>query len=731
MQLEVDSATVAGDGRKGAGRITLFARAYRPLWALVAGWVAFLAGCAAAYLNPAPAPPHPMTRPARTSPATAHPAGFGAQRATGLAESHHALTQAERALAGGDLSAAGSWLERAGVTPDAAGFLAFRASWLAARLALAQDRRQEALVAARTAAALAADEAVLEAALVLGDALHRSGRSLEALDAWLRAAGSPFLPYRGDLWDELAGRLYEAAMSLPLDSPDARASLLRAGRALYRMGRYAEGVAVFSRAGWQEQRPEVVVELARGLAATGERLRRLELLRGALAEGKTPEWPAATVSALRLQLAEEWMNRGETGKARDEYLAVLRQAPRTPAAGEALYALVRMELEGTSPALARQRVEVLGPAAAGTRGWRDALLAILAAAYPGTHPTQAPSAVSPRDLETARWALATLASEAGSDPAYLYWQARLLDDFRLAGSGGVPGPDMAPGAGVEALVAHLHGLHPLSYYSVLARRRWPELAPPLAEGGTPGQPPAAALTPALAELAHAGFTYEVAMELRWRVPGEPSRDQAAALALWELQAGRHAAALGRLTRLAFAKGYGPYDPLPRWLMEALFPRPFREVVESEARRHGVDPLLLFAVMREESAFEPRARSAAGAFGLMQLLVSTAGWMAGRQSQPAPTVEMLYDPAVSVRLGAAYLRFLLDRFPEPALAVAAYHAGQGRVSRWLAAAKIDDAERFVEWIPVAATRDYVQKVLRSYEVYRLLYGSGAGERRSVP
>lgn len=693
---------MAKDGVKRTGRITLFARAYRPLWALVAGWVAFLAGCAAAYLNLAPAAPiHPVTRPARISPAPAHPAGFGAQPATGLADSqdladsHHALTQAERALAGGDLAAAALWLERAGVAPDGADFLAFRASWLAARLALAQDRPQEALVAARAAAALAADEAVLEAALVLGDALHRMGRSLEALDAWLRAAGSPFLPYRGDLWDELAGRLYETAMSLPLDSPDIRASLLQAGRALYRMGRYAEGVALFSRGGWQERRPEVVVELARGLAATGERLRRLELLRGALAEGKARGWPAAIISALRLQLAEEWMNRGQTGKAREEYLAVLGQAPRTSEAGEALYALVRMELEGTSPALARLRVEALGPAAAGTRGWRDALLAILAATYPATRPTHAPPAEGHPDLDTARWALATLASEAGSDPAYLYWQARLLDDFRPAGDGGVRGPDAAPGSGVEALVARLHGLHPLSYHSVLARRRWPELAPPLAQAGTPGKPPAAAL------------------------------------ALRELQAGRHAAALGRLTRLAAAKPGGPSDPFPRWLMEALFPRPFREVVESEARRYRIDPLLLFAVMREESAFEPRARSAAGAFGLMQLLASTAGWMAASQSQPPPTVETLYDPAVSVGLGAAYLRFLLDRFPEPALAVAAYHAGQGRVSRWLASARIDDAERFVEWIPLAATREYVQKVLRSYEIYRLLYGAGVGERPYAP
>jgi soluble lytic murein transglycosylase len=182
---------------------------------------------------------------------------------------------------------------------------------------------------------------------------------------------------------------------------------------------------------------------------------------------------------------------------------------------------------------------------------------------------------------------------------------------------------------------------------------------------------------------------------------------------------------------------------PRDLWELAYPLGFWDQVREAARRFGLDPRLLLAVIREESRFNPHAVSPAGAVGLMQVMPSTGKRMAGAlgfAGEPS-----LLDPGTNLLLGAAYLRHLLERFGgNVMLAIAGYNAGPGTVSRWWERFQnsdkgfgISDFEYlksafrnpqsetrdfvwFIETIPYTETREYVKRVLQSYGIYRALW-----------
>jgi soluble lytic murein transglycosylase len=136
-------------------------------------------------------------------------------------------------------------------------------------------------------------------------------------------------------------------------------------------------------------------------------------------------------------------------------------------------------------------------------------------------------------------------------------------------------------------------------------------------------------------------------------------------------------------------------------------------------------------MREESALDPRAVSPAGAIGLTQLMLPTAQEMARRLRLGGVSRGKLTDASLNIRLGSRYLGDLVRKFDGSIpLALAAYNAGGGAVSRWLEARRGLDVDEFVEEIPVEETRGYVKRVLRSYAAYRLLYGEAPREERPV-
>lgn len=158
-------------------------------------------------------------------------------------------------------------------------------------------------------------------------------------------------------------------------------------------------------------------------------------------------------------------------------------------------------------------------------------------------------------------------------------------------------------------------------------------------------------------------------------------------------------------------------PLGFGVMRFVYPFPYREIIEAEAERYGLDPLLVVSVIRTESGFSPAARSRVGARGLMQLMPTTAAWAARKASLRGYSLERIEEPAVNVRLGCWYLSYLERQFPgELDVVLAAYNAGQGNVARWR---KHPDAiaAAFPE------TRQYVKRGLRTYQIYQWLYPEG--------
>ena len=133
--------------------------------------------------------------------------------------------------------------------------------------------------------------------------------------------------------------------------------------------------------------------------------------------------------------------------------------------------------------------------------------------------------------------------------------------------------------------------------------------------------------------------------------------------------------------------------------------------------------LLQALMREESALDPHAISPVGAIGLTQLMLPTAREIARQLRMKRPSRTDLMKSGVNIRIGAKYLGQLIRKFDGSVpLAVAAYNAGGGAVSRWVEARGTLDLDEFVEEIPYEETRGYVKRVLRSFAAYRLLYGA---------
>ena len=131
-------------------------------------------------------------------------------------------------------------------------------------------------------------------------------------------------------------------------------------------------------------------------------------------------------------------------------------------------------------------------------------------------------------------------------------------------------------------------------------------------------------------------------------------------------------------------------------------------------------------MRQESVFDPGAVSPAAAYGLMQLLVTTASRVAGRPVD----ASALVDPATNITLGTRYLRQLLDRFDgNLAKALAAYNGGEDAVAKWERRAPGAPTDEFVETISYRETRQYVKQVLGNYRRYRRLYGA-PGEQRAL-
>lgn len=160
------------------------------------------------------------------------------------------------------------------------------------------------------------------------------------------------------------------------------------------------------------------------------------------------------------------------------------------------------------------------------------------------------------------------------------------------------------------------------------------------------------------------------------------------------------------------------QPVLPYVLEAAYPRPYPDAVRAAAERYGVEPALVYAVMKKESNFREDAVSPSGAVGLMQLMPATAALFESRlppELQPAP----LTDPRKSIHLGAAYLASLRDALGADYLVLAAYNAGPGTLKAWREQMGRLEPELFVNLIPSAETETFVKKTLKYKKIYEFL------------
>ena len=176
-----------------------------------------------------------------------------------------------------------------------------------------------------------------------------------------------------------------------------------------------------------------------------------------------------------------------------------------------------------------------------------------------------------------------------------------------------------------------------------------------------------------------------------------------------------------VTLLLLAAGVWLYRRGSEAYQNAAYPTAYRDLVEPYAAAYGLDPSLVMAVIRTESRFDPAARSAAGALGLMQMTESTFEWVQWREKVEDPLpFESLTDPETSIRYGCATLALLKEMFENEQTALAAYNAGMGNVRKWLADERYSDDGVTLKEIPFAETRQYVPKVIEAQKQYRALY-----------
>jgi soluble lytic murein transglycosylase-like protein len=159
-----------------------------------------------------------------------------------------------------------------------------------------------------------------------------------------------------------------------------------------------------------------------------------------------------------------------------------------------------------------------------------------------------------------------------------------------------------------------------------------------------------------------------------------------------------------------------------------YPAPYRLQVVSEAKKRGLDPRLVLAIMKQESRFKPNAKSPAAARGLLQLTIDAAQKYAPRAGLKKVTDESLFQPATNIAIGSEYLGELSRMFAGLAEAIAAsYNGGEDNVARWLGRTNQRDAGVFTAEVGFGESKNYVFKVMSYYRIYRQLYDSNLNRR----
>jgi soluble lytic murein transglycosylase len=304
-------------------------------------------------------------------------------------------------------------------------------------------------------------------------------------------------------------------------------------------------------------------------------------------------------------------------------------------------------------------------------------------------------------------------------PSFLYWSARSHGKLNA-------GPD------AQSRMLIVYSDYANSYYGRLAERALPRHARTAA--GADAVPAASQASSSATDPPTAGVIrlllaaelYDDALnELRYvqRTAGaSPAIDATIAWAYHRKGELRRAITL---MRRAYPHFLTADQALPRELLQVIFPLTYWDLIRKHAVARGLDPYMVAALIAQESTFDPGARSAANAWGLMQIVPATGRRLARSLGIRRFSTPMLTNPETNIRMGTLHFSRLVRQFGGAHYALASYNAGESRVVRWKAERPGLDEDEFIDDIPFPETQNYVKRILGTAEDYRLLYGKGGG------
>ncbi len=314
-------------------------------------------------------------------------------------------------------------------------------------------------------------------------------------------------------------------------------------------------------------------------------------------------------------------------------------------------------------------------------------------------------------------------------PDALYWLGRLAEEAKTP-------------AAARGYYRKLAQRYPQNYFESLASKRLRTLGPgpvqvsgvevsnllatippvsaaPKLDGAIP--PGAAKLKARADALRSIAFDASAELELRAAYAATGSARLLLEAAQEAIAAKQYGAAIVTVRRLFPQLDGQPFSLVPRDVWMAAYALPYEDLIRRWSARTALDPMLVAGLIHQESAFQMDATSVSNALGLMQLLPSTARRLA-RQSRLRYSESRLFDPAYNVRLGTTYLANLHKQFGSVEEVLAAYNAGEDRVTAWTAGQNYRETAEFVESIPFTQTRQYVEIISRNATIYRRLYGA---------
>jgi soluble lytic murein transglycosylase len=457
----------------------------------------------------------------------------------------------------------------------------------------------------------------------------------------------------------------------------------------------ARAAAAFGQ--WSRARSGYAASIDRARVAPVDRFRYAMALANGNEDAKAAaqyakiKTPVSLAAAASYQRARALLALGENRKATAALKSITERYPNDTSAAAALSLLADLASDDLDDARARTLLLQVARRFPSTRfgapaRFNAALLAYVLGDDRTAIAELAPIAITPSELSAQYWLGRAQERSGGKDSAKRTWQTLIGHDST-------------------------------SYYAVLAARRLDRDALRDMPDETP-VPRVASVDSGLRRIAllrAQQMTAEIRYETERLAKDAPSnRDRLIATAsafAGTDQSGR-AIALGRRA----LADYGASAQIYR----LMYPVAARDTIVDQAKANEIDPVLVAALIRQESNFNPGATSPAGARGLMQLMPAVARLIAPSKRISPWNAGRLYEPGTNIVLGVAHLAPLLKRYPHVTHALAAYNAGESRVTRWLRKRGSDDPELFTERIPFGETREYVKSIIRNREMYRALY-----------